>query len=248
VLSIYWQFSDAGDNYLGRCLAGLDPNNDKFSALPPHFSDVAFANDIDFKEAMILMYGPLLENPNIDKEAVLCRLLCAVVYNFDYYLEIKNKHPRHNFMLIPLTNNINLVNRLKTKITIEPRGQITTPTGIPPHVSMAIEVKKVLNVCVDTLVEVKAVQTSVSSTIHEAIENRALQEGHMTSAKLNEILDGYHTNFQTIVSTQLSSFRTDIISNMGRSSVNLHEHPNDDAIHNNEDDSSQSPALTGCLF
>ncbi len=35
----------------------------------------------------------------------------------------------------------------------------------------------------------------------------------------------------------ISSFRTDVISNMGRSSVNFHEHPNDDAFHNNDDDS-----------
>ena len=36
VLDIYWQFAETGDSYLGRCLAGLDPNTSEFSTLPPH--------------------------------------------------------------------------------------------------------------------------------------------------------------------------------------------------------------------
>jgi len=235
VLSIYWQFADAGDNYLGRCLAGLDPNSDTFAALPPHFSEVDMVNDVDYLEAMTLMFGPILDNPTFNSKAVLSRLLCAVIYNFDFYIAIKNKYPGHSFTLIPLMNNPSLVDRLKNKITIQPRGQITTATGIPPHVSMAIEVRRVLNICQDTLQEVKAVQSSISTTINDAIEKRAVGEGHMTSARLNELLDGYHTNLQSIVSTQLISFRTEIINNIGRPPMDYHENPNSN-FHSNDDD------------
>ena len=37
VLDVYWQFSDAGDHFLGRVLAGLDPNKSEFASMPPHF-------------------------------------------------------------------------------------------------------------------------------------------------------------------------------------------------------------------
>ena len=36
-LDVYWHFSKVGDHYLGRILAGLDPNDVEFGSLPPHF-------------------------------------------------------------------------------------------------------------------------------------------------------------------------------------------------------------------
>jgi hypothetical protein len=38
VLDIYWHFAEPGYHYLGRCLAGLDPNSEDFAVLPPHFT------------------------------------------------------------------------------------------------------------------------------------------------------------------------------------------------------------------
>ena len=43
VFDIYFNFGIAGDCYLGRVLAGLDPNSDTFSILPPHFKDLSNA-------------------------------------------------------------------------------------------------------------------------------------------------------------------------------------------------------------
>ena len=37
VLEINWEYAQAGDNYLGRLLAGLDPNSETFAIPPPHF-------------------------------------------------------------------------------------------------------------------------------------------------------------------------------------------------------------------
>jgi hypothetical protein len=34
ILDIYWHFAERGDHYLGRCLAGLDPNSEDFAILP----------------------------------------------------------------------------------------------------------------------------------------------------------------------------------------------------------------------
>ena len=241
VLGIYWQFADAGDNYLGRCLAGLDPNSDQFAILPPHFKDVNFAADPEYKEAMELMFGPILSNATIDKTAVLVRCLCAVIYNLDYCIEIKDKYPGHSFMHIPLMSNLNLVKSLKSKITIEPFSQITSSTGIPPHVSMAVEVRRVRYVCQGTLEQVKAVQVSVTQAIHDAIEKRALEEGHITSSRLHELLQTYQENLSTLVTNQLSSFRTDIIDNIGRA-----ENVYNNIVHNpSDEDEGSIPDATG---
>ena len=38
VQDIYWKFCQIGDQYLGRCMACLDPNLESFDTLPPHFT------------------------------------------------------------------------------------------------------------------------------------------------------------------------------------------------------------------
>ena len=40
VFSIYLQFAAAGDHYLGRLLAILNPQKPLFSVLPPNFSEI----------------------------------------------------------------------------------------------------------------------------------------------------------------------------------------------------------------
>ena len=37
VIDVYWSFAHAGDQYLGRLLAGFDPNSASFACYPPHF-------------------------------------------------------------------------------------------------------------------------------------------------------------------------------------------------------------------
>ena len=37
VFDIYWNYGDAGDQYIGRVLSSLDPSKESFSVLPPHF-------------------------------------------------------------------------------------------------------------------------------------------------------------------------------------------------------------------
>ena len=38
VLDVYWHFSEPGDHYLGRILAGMDPKKASFGDLPPHWT------------------------------------------------------------------------------------------------------------------------------------------------------------------------------------------------------------------
>ena len=37
MFNVYYHFSEPGDQYLGRLLAGLDPNNASFALIQPHF-------------------------------------------------------------------------------------------------------------------------------------------------------------------------------------------------------------------
>ena len=59
VFDVYFNFGECGDNYLGRILAGLDPNSTNFGDLPPYFKKDM--NDDVIKQGMTCMYGDLLK-------------------------------------------------------------------------------------------------------------------------------------------------------------------------------------------
>ena len=43
VLDRYFKFADAGDHYIGRLMAMMDPHSTRFGVLPPHFRDLSAA-------------------------------------------------------------------------------------------------------------------------------------------------------------------------------------------------------------
>ena len=42
VLEVHFKFGTGGDQYLGRLLAFLDPNDSSFAVLPPHWKDPTY--------------------------------------------------------------------------------------------------------------------------------------------------------------------------------------------------------------
>ena len=60
VLDVYWKFAEVGDNYLGQCLSGLDPDSSAFSVLPPHWTVDNPVEDTNIQEALQLMYSVII--------------------------------------------------------------------------------------------------------------------------------------------------------------------------------------------
>ena len=120
VLDVYWHFSEPGDHFLGRVLAGLDPNKSEFGTMPPHFMmEGNLMEDEDVKEAMKIMYGPILDkyqdNAEIDPTGLLLMVLASVVYHSNWMSGIVTRKPGHPFSLIPLLNHPELLERLKIR-------------------------------------------------------------------------------------------------------------------------------------
>ena len=71
VVDEYFNFGECSNNYLGRILAGLDPNSTNFGDLPPCFRK-DMNNDV-IKQGMTYMYNDLLKNhPNSVSILLLC--------------------------------------------------------------------------------------------------------------------------------------------------------------------------------
>jgi hypothetical protein len=190
VLDVYWQFAEAGDSYLGRCLCGLDPNDSTFCVLPPHWNIDSPTEDSDIQEALCLMYGKIVTN-HPDSVALLVRLLASVVHASDWLQEVSAKNPGHPFSAVPLLQKPELLCRLKSKVTLEPTPLMSKATGVPPHVKQLSLMMDLLRLCQTTLIKVNEQTDVLRQTIFDAMEERALDNGMMTRSAMVELMDEF---------------------------------------------------------
>lgn len=180
VLDLYWHFAEPGDHFLGRVLAGLNPSSDEFATLPPHWVlDDPMSNE-RVSEAMNLMFATILQKwggTAVDPTGVLLLCLASVVWHSDFLRETTTAHPGHPFAMIPIMGNPDLLRDLKELVTLEPKGQVTSATGIPPHVEQATVAKKILSVASETLEAVKKLIENVKESVKEAFEEKPQKMG-----------------------------------------------------------------------
>jgi hypothetical protein len=207
VLDIYWQFAETGDAYLGRCLAGLDPNSSNFSVLPPHWNVTSPFEDVDIKEALQLMYANILR-AHPSTAGVLVRLLASVVYAADWLLEVSSTKPGHPFSAIPILQNPTLLARLKTKVTLEPTESMGQATGVPPHVAQMNLMTSLLELCQTTLQKVNDQEELVRQSIFDAMEERATENGQITRVQIVAILDDFRNGIRQDVSQQITTLQS----------------------------------------
>ena len=210
ILDIYWHFAAPGDHYLGRVLALLDPTSPDFATLPPHWNMSDPMGNAKVKEAMNLMFATILQKWSgsaVDPTGVLLICLASVVYHSDFLKQVAAETPGHPFDLIPLLSNPTLLKDLKELVTLQPEGQMTTPTGIPPHVASATMLQKVLTVCTNTLETVKDMTQRIEQAVKGAFEDKAEENGQVTGERLKEMLSAYQTNMATMIDEKLTQLR-----------------------------------------
>jgi hypothetical protein len=102
ILDIYCHFTKPGDHYLGRCLAGLDPNSEDFAILPPHFTVGNPMEYVRICEAVELIYSPSVQQwagtKELDRPALFSKVLPSLVYHSSEVLQSTiDRVPGHPF-------------------------------------------------------------------------------------------------------------------------------------------------------
>lgn len=124
VLDCYWHYGAVGDHYLGRILCGLNPNDQDFAMLPPHWDVVDPLGNATILEGMQTMYGAVMEKyrgRQEDPTGFLLRCLACVVYHARKLLEAMVKYPgAHDFSKIPILHNTPLLEALEKLVTTKP--------------------------------------------------------------------------------------------------------------------------------
>ena len=208
ILDLYWHFAEPGDTYLGRILAGMDPNQESFGSLPPHWNvDNPMGNE-EICEAMNLMFATILQKLGgsaVDPTGILLLCLASVVWNVDFLKTTAAAIPGHPFDMIPLLTNASLLAELKLLVTIESEGHMTVATGIPPHIRQAVLIKDTLGVCKETLEAVKNLTDGVKEAVKQGFEEKAEESGQMTSERMKIMIDEYHNKVETLINTKLTN-------------------------------------------
>lgn len=207
VLGVYWHYAEPGDCYLGRILAGLDAMKPSFSVLPPHFILTNPMSNLDFQEAMRLMYRPIIDkwaSTKQDPTGLLLRLLASVIYHFDWVCEMAASSSDHPFKSLPLMFNTELVKRLKELITVEPSVVLDRPTGIPPHVEQLVEMQRIFNVINECLTLLRQHVVDIKQVVVDASNKRNERNGQVSGARLEEPLTTFQSDILKGVDERLT--------------------------------------------
>ena len=197
IIDIYWKFAEKGDHYLGRILAGLDPDSESFDVLPPHFT-VGIGNN-HLKKAFHICYGKIVEaeGDNNFTKAILTRCLASLIYHADELQKVVARNSGHPFGNIKLFQNPDLLEDCKKLVTVKPTpGILTVSTGVSPH----SKTMKVLNQIVGFLQKEEIereevherIKDTIQETVRETIENKFESNGHLSASSVSNILDEYH--------------------------------------------------------
>lgn len=189
ILDTYFKFALGGDQYLGRVLALLDPNEATFSALPPHWKDPSHPS---VKRGIGLTFHNILDHhggTDHDPIGLLSLFLASMVHHSDWFLSIIASNPSHPFSNIPIFNEHELLNQLKEEATLKPTTHVPMATGIPPHISHAKALKEVFEMCTDTKEMLSQFKKELADCISEAVDSKVEAEGGVNGSILEKAMN-----------------------------------------------------------
>jgi hypothetical protein len=89
-------------------------------------------------------------------------------------------------------------------------GGLVLPTGVPPHIGLAQQVAEILDTLGELVRQFGEHGDNLMFAVEEALEGKAWESGHVTGARLKQILDEYKKESIESVDRQLSGMRAEL--------------------------------------
>ena len=195
VQGTYLQFEHAGDQFVGRVVAGFDLQSPTYDTLPPDFSllpdDI---NDISKR-----VFGRA--TTEILRVGIIRRLLANVIYHAAWLKETLSEHdPLHQNHLF---ENPRTLRRLSPEVRLGGAG-VMQATGIPPHIPIMRELRGQIT----ALNEYKeSLLTRMEELFDSKFAENAASSGSLSRGEVTQILrDAETRTIETIKSTMLAEF------------------------------------------
>jgi len=217
VFDIYFKFGVVGDKYLGRCLAGLNPNHHLFGTLPPHFT--VSAEHPVVQMGLIAAFGGLLGgHPDSIGVFILC--LASMVYHSNFLLATMAGESGHSCLCIPLLQDSDLVKELKELVTIDGEESGMIATGVPPHVHILKgneDMKEQLKLLVQGMDKQNEM---IVATVRAAVNENDIRSGLLTLNTLEEKLKSHSENIGLLLRHELGAINPDLVRPQAPLAVN----------------------------
>jgi hypothetical protein len=173
VLDRYIRFEAAGDQFVGRCVAGLPLDKKEFAILPPHFPDNVLL-EVELAE----MFPAYASDRNL--YPVLRMGIASIVYHIDWIRS--NYLAAHPLFHSVLFSRRGLLETLRSSIICSCSSPFIINTGIPPHIAILRDLDFIRqNLDIDN--------TELITEIDSLLERRAINQGNLTEQRLRVILD-----------------------------------------------------------
>mmetsp|Transcript_12435 Transcript_12435/g.19147 ORF Transcript_12435/g.19147 Transcript_12435/m.19147 type:complete len:389 (+) Transcript_12435:979-2145(+) len=236
ILDMYFQFAEAGDAYLGRCLTGLDPISTEFQSLPPHWQDENAFGLEAHKQAIQVMFGRILKKwtDHVDPASVFSLCLASVVYYRDFIRLVGESVPGHPYNAIPLFQHPDLVDELAEHVTIKPSAQMERATGIPSHINLMEVVIKVLTQVEQTHKDMGELSDEIKTSMEELLESRAVERGEVTPQRMIDNMKGHYSGMKDLLDNRLKAIK-DQMSDLRVARQGLQNDENQMALEFNND-------------
>lgn len=175
----YVRYEHAGDQLVGRHLSMLDVNSPTFATLPPHFDSV----DESIINAVHLVFPGAVES----FQSVLVMCLASLVYHRTYFRD--NLKPTHKiFKTVLFTQG--LADRLGHRVGLTFPADVMRCTGVPP-------VTRILGDVQDLKETVTKFPTLIRGVLHEELEQRQFDAGHVTRDVIETLMDSLTSKIAT---------------------------------------------------
>jgi hypothetical protein len=182
----YFRFEKAGDQYVGRTVAGLPIHSAEFSILPPLWNESSGAAKECVAEVMGLCF------PGIAKEfyTIVKNTVASVVFHVNW---LRNTLPvNHPLFSTRLFSSFD-VGLLRSHIVCglpTSDGDIQA-TGVPTHVALKVELAKIKDQQQALVQAVTEFKSEFGDTLRQGLNDFAVSQGHMTFDKFKDLLDNH---------------------------------------------------------
>jgi hypothetical protein len=175
----YLRYDGAMDQYVGRVVSGLPLKKAEFAAVAPHFAPTA---PEPLLNAAVAEYfdASVLAQPHMHSVALMC-LASAVYHRAFLDANLDERSPVRQSALFTSRTWMALAEHL------QPLDKpVINETGIPPHVLHFGRVKEIERGQAALEEAIASLPDKVVDGVDRVLEQRAVQQGNITAASLNE--------------------------------------------------------------
>ncbi len=191
----YFRYERAGDQYVGRTVAGLPIQAAEFSILPPQWSASAAAQ---LEDVMACCFPRLPSQFS----ALFQNTLASVVHHVDWLRDnLPAKHPLFATRLFSSFDVSALKKHVACALPVAD-GDLQA-TGVPSHVALKVDLAVLKEQQKGILSAVTDFRKEFADTLRGGLNDFALSQGHMTFDKFKELLDGHLGAFDERLRVQL---------------------------------------------